>query len=209
MRRRLIRRLFTLAAAASAVLCIGVCGLWVRSYWRIDAIDYGWAIDPTGLNAGINAWTNRGIIVVYAEHGDGDPSLVEPVFKPGWARRTSMPQNDFTRDGNTLARRIGFGYEEGITHPPKRFGILRSRIGEEPRIPEPGMPRAWYSVYAVPFWFLVILTAIAPAARLRPWKRRRVRTAGHCPTCGYDLRATPGRCPECGTVPAAAGMGAA
>src|SRR3954470_15482826 len=32
------RKLFTLAAGVSAVLCVGVCLLWLRSYWRHDEV---------------------------------------------------------------------------------------------------------------------------------------------------------------------------
>ncbi len=67
----------------------------------------------------------------------------------------------------------------------------------------------WYRTYypqgvvvftaGAPHWFLAALTAAAPAARVRAWRRtRRRRSSGQCPACGYDLRATPGRCPECG-----------
>ena len=56
------------------------------------------------------------------------------------------------------------------------------------------------SYYLVPYPYPMILFGISPALWL--WNRRRfgqVVASGLCPTCGYDLRATPERCPECGT----------
>jgi hypothetical protein len=53
----------------------------------------------------------------------------------------------------------------------------------------------------VPCWFAVLIAAALPGYRVARRIRRR-QPPGHCPACGYDLRATPGRCPECGTIPA-------
>ena len=60
-------------------------------------------------------------------------------------------------------------------------------------------------VYAVPFWFLAVVFAVPPWLWLRlrrgQWRQARgarLWRAGRCPSCAYDLRATPGRCPECG-----------
>jgi hypothetical protein len=51
----------------------------------------------------------------------------------------------------------------------------------------------------VPHWCLAIVTGILPAVwAAMAFRRRRVAAAGLCPTCGYDLRASPDRCPECG-----------
>ncbi len=56
---------------------------------------------------------------------------------------------------------------------------------------------------ACPYWFIMLLTAILPGARLAGWRRRARRLRmrpGLCQHCGYDCRATPDRCPECGRV---------
>ncbi len=41
---------------------------------------------------------------------------------------------------------------------------------------------------------------VLPAAWVNGRWRRHITNAGHCQTCGYELRATPNRCPECGAV---------
>jgi hypothetical protein len=113
-----------------------------------------------------------------------DPWLRNPEFK--------YAPNVFTRptpkfpDGGS-----GFGY----------LRYYRFAFGSAPP-DHPGTGRYWGRTYLVtaPAWAMILAFAVLPLLRLARRLRRRP-PVGQCPTCGYDLRATPGRCPECGAVP--------
>lgn len=60
-------------------------------------------------------------------------------------------------------------------------------------------------IRVVPLWLIALVLGLPAMVVVGQRRARRRRSQhGRCPTCGYDLRATPQRCPECGTIPSSA-----
>jgi hypothetical protein len=75
----------------------------------------------------------------------------------------------------------------------------------------PPMPEFWTIRFngdalkwesSIPWWLFLSFGVAPPIFTIfrRMLRSRNVRQ-GRCPSCGYDLRATPDRCPECGIIP--------
>jgi hypothetical protein len=166
---RLRRIILNALTVLSLLLCVGMAGLWVRSYWVVDLVERcngstrsgQWLTSVYGALY-FGAMHESGGVRGYFLHGDG-------ISYGAYGNAHRPPDRHF----------LGFYlWREKKTSPDYRFG------------------------FGVPYWFLVVSAAAMPGIRgVRSLRRRRQHTPGLCPTCGYDLRATPDRCPECGATP--------
>jgi hypothetical protein len=181
------RRLSTILSALSLLLFVAVCVLWVRSYWVADHIQ----------------WTHRQMesaqyaeryFTLISDRGTFDVSLM--VFL---TQRRLVRQELIERyGGNGVAQwsYSGLAPEVVLRRSKSRWWPDYDAVDHGSRQARLDRLRA----LIVPYWRMAVLAAVCPSLWLVRSLRRRSRD-GRCPSCGYDLRATPDKCPECGAVP--------
>ena len=188
------RRLFPFAAGVSALVCVAVCVVWVRSHWLMDTLQYD--TSPTDPPQRLWVVASDGGRLCVNVNDYQKPELLsfrgsEPELMHGWNHK--------------------FGE---VTDGSYRWS-LKPRRDQDQQLVVLGFQGQWtdsgplyrnvYRSAAIPFYALFLLSTVLPLVWIR--RRRRaaiVKAAGLCPSCGYDLRATPDRCPECGATRAAA-----
>jgi hypothetical protein len=181
------RRLFNILSALLLVLCVATCVLWVRSYWKAEAVVAGyWQYQfHPGYTQYFDAWglevfNSRGLIL-------GRIQLHACIAGPGrpeaFPRQKGRQLTAGPADPEHLKTAKLFLKDQGACGA---FGVKYRWTGysRAASLPHP----------TVVGLFLILLMILV--VRLR--RRQRNSQMGRCTLCGYDLRATPDRCPECG-----------
>jgi hypothetical protein len=187
------RRLLDSLTLVSLLLCVAAVVLFVRATFSSDVFVRRLFNDKGERVGDVSVFSWRGSVVVQVGRMErpaaGEAAAREPAPRPAdydrWHRRpATSPMDPWS------ARFAGFGYAEyGYTFGPSVGAYAPTSV--------------YNRVVMVPWYAIILATAVAPVLRLRRTltRRRRDRRAA-CRACGYDLRATPGRCPECGTLAA-------
>jgi hypothetical protein len=178
-----MRRLFTAASAFLLVICFAATLADVVS--RLTT--FGWTSHHHHWSAGVFQWAatthNHDLVVsqgiLYDMGEDSSDTL--------------MTGRLFVDERQVLSR----ADLQGLNRDQPVYGFswheTRRTWGDSGRYVE----RHWQK--SAPLWPFVVLSGILPTRWMFTFfrTRRRIRS-GHCPDCGYDLRASTERCPECG-----------
>ena len=186
------RRLFNIAAVVSLLLCLAVGALWVRSLWHYELVEVEYTRWPRSDKM------DSGFFQVSWHSSTVSFKLITEFVGPAHFRDASAAW--FTRSP--------------AENPP---GMRWSKAGDETTRDMNGDPDGFYTrhylwtpvlgvrrdtwMLGVRPWLPMALLAVMPALWVKRFRKaRRAKGLGLCPSCGYDLRASPERCPECGAI---------
>jgi hypothetical protein len=168
------RRLFAALSVLSLMMCATAAALWIRSFWTADQIMF------RGTNRINSLISDRGTLLLFSRArvpGDGSSKWMMSHARPGIFQFFVVR----SREEHRWLQLRGIGY---------------CRV---PVVTVPTETSTTLTVILLSHWVLFLLTGVLPTY----WLTKRLRVLarirrGHCPVCGYNLRATPERCPECG-----------
>jgi hypothetical protein len=217
--KRLFRHLFTFCSAASLVLCIAVCVLWVRTgaSTRTDSIVWGESgvyrlLEFSGDDAAYKILRDPGLPTTPRQWRSLPRGWLPP---PRPSNPKSLPQGSVTWIMPSPSHlENGLFTQSNAVEAGSERPFAAASYGGVPRLGfEHASLNGWYgpgtslTSYRFSYFLLLIPSAVLPAIWLyllaiRRWRFGRFGP-GLCRRCGYDLRASPERCPECGTAASA------
>jgi len=192
--------------ALSALLCLATISLWIRGHYARDGLWYS----TDSMRYSIHSY--RGRIWLWKLSIAPNPSAM--VWSTPLRMSTGL-QVDSVSDswyapytGKVIGKTISLGND--IIDAPGGWSATSKQhfgfryVSTDTWYPKAqlmwGYPTARSRAIFIPHWAVMIFTAILPAITINRSIRNRM-SPGHCPKCGYDLRATPNKCPECGHEP--------
>jgi hypothetical protein len=185
--RRLLCIFFNALTTLSLLLLVMVLVMWTRGWRKADQAAVGfWGYRP---HRGLPQYQDANALVALHWRGRWTFAVARRacVTGPGFRRNLGANGRHWVHTSAPADRLDSLAPQWGVIKPTGGWAGFRYWKG------------SYFEAVMLPDWALIAATASMPVGWVIRFVRRRGRAAcGLCPSCGYDLRATPERCPECG-----------